>query len=139
MLDEKTLKEKIINVGAYYAVQQVDVNPYELLEHGFTEEELMFLSDRGISYIENIMKEEYKPLTDLSDKEVKAIKDGLKEYRPYGLVNDWSLGICDFEFDKVMGDYLFNKHREIGNLIEHRHELYSRLYLTVLNIKEEIE
>ena len=139
MLDEKTLKEKIVNVGTYYAVQQVDVNLEELSEHEFTEEELMFLSDKGISYVEDIIREEYKPLTDLSDREVQAIKDGLKEYSPYGLVNDWSLGICDFDYDEVMRGYLFNKHGEIGNSIEQHHELYSRLYLTILNIKSELE
>ena len=139
MLDEKTLREKIIYVGAYYAVQQVDVNLYELSEHEFSEEELMLLSDKGISYVEDIIWEEYKPFTDLSDKEVQAIKDGLKEYSPYGLVNDWSLGICDFDYDEVMRGYLFNKHGEIGNSIEQHHELYSRLYLTILNIKEVIE
>ena len=139
MLDGKTLKEKIIDVGAYYAAQQVEVNPYELLDHEFTEEEVEFLSGKEISYVEDIIRDEYKPLTDLSEKEVQAIKDGLKEYNPYALVNDWSLGICDFDYDEVMGDYLFNKHKEIGNLIEHHHELYGRLYLTILNIKDVID
>lgn len=139
MLDEKTLREKIIDVGAYYGAQQVEVNPYELSEHEFTEEEVEFLSGKEISYVEDIIREEYEPLTDLSDKEVQAIKDGLKDYSPYGLVNDWSLGICDFDYDVVMGDYLFNKHKEIGNLIEQHHELYSRLYLTIMNIKSELE
>ena len=139
MIDEKTLREKIIDVGAYYSAQQVEVNPYELSEHEFTDEEVEFLSGKEISYVEDIIREEYKPLTDLSDKEVQAIKDGLKDYSPYGLVNDWSLGICDFDYDKVMGDYLFNKHKEIGNLSEHHHELYSRLYLTILKIKDVIE
>lgn len=139
MLDEKKLREKIIDVGVYYVAQQVEVNPDELLEHEFTKEEVEFLSGKEISYVEDIIREEYKPLTDLSDKEVQAIKDGLKDYSPYGLVNDWSLGICDFDYDKVMGDYLFNKHKEISNLIEQHHELYSRLYLTILNIKEEIK
>lgn len=139
MLDEKTLKEKIIDVGAYYSAQQVEVNPDELLEHEFTEEEVEFLRGKEISYVEDIMREEYKPLTDLSDKEVQAIKDGLKEYSPYALVNDWSLGICDFDYDMVMGDYLFNKRKEIGNLMGHHHELYGRLYLAILNIKSELE
>lgn len=139
MLDEKTLREKIIDVGAYYSAQQVEVNPDELLEHEFTEEEVEFLRGKEISYVEDIIREEYKPFTDLSDKEVRAIKDGLKEYSPYALVNDWSLGICDFDYDKVMGDYLFNKHKEIGDLMEQHHELYGRLYLTILNIKDVIE
>ena len=134
MLDGKTLREKIIDMGAYYAAQQVEVNLDELLEHEFTEEEVEFLSGKEVSYVEDIIREEYKPLTDLSEKEVQAIKDGMKEYPVYGLVNDWSLGICDFDYDKVMGDYLFNKHKEIGNSTERHHELYSRLYLTILNI-----
>lgn len=136
MLDEKKLREKIIDVGAYYSAQQVEVNIDELSEHEFTEEEVEFLRGKEISYVEDIIREEYEPLTDLSDKEVQAIKDGLKEYSPYALVNDWSLGICDFDYDEVMRGYLFIKHGEVGNLMENHHELYSRLYLTVLNIKE---
>lgn len=140
MLDVKKLKEKIIYVGAYYAAQQVEVNPDELSEHGFTEEEVEFLRGKEISYVEDIIRNEYKPLTDLSDKEVQAIKDGLKDYSPYALVNDWSLGICDFGYDKIMGDYLLNEHhKEIDILIEHHHELYSRLYVTILIIKEDIK
>ena len=66
MLDEKKLREKIIDVGAYYSAQQVEVNPDELLEHEFAEEEVDFLRGKEVSYVEDIIREEYKPFTDLS-------------------------------------------------------------------------
>lgn len=124
------LKDKIISTGAYYVAQQVALNIQELSEHEFSDDELDFLEDKGIEYIEQIMKEEYKPFIDLTEEEVQAVKNGLKWYEPYGLVNDWSLGICDYSYDKIMLDYIDEKERKLPE-----YELFSRLYLTVLKIK----
>lgn len=121
-----TLDEKILDTGAYYVAQQVAANVNELKEHNFNNIELDFLKDKGVEYVEELIKDNYKPYTDLSIVEVDAIKSGLESYPVYGLINDWQLGIDDFQFDQVMLNYLENK-RGSSN----RH---NRLYRTILDL-----
>ena len=139
MIKENILREKILSTGSYYVAQQVDFNIAELEEHDFTEEEMVFLDNKGLGYVEKIIGDTYKPFTDLSLRQFQAIKDGLKDYAVYGLVNDWCLYICDFEYDGIMLDYLDKKEKELGEKMKYSevyHTLYSRLYLTIMNIRD---
>lgn len=142
LLLEQIVLKKAKDVGAYYAAQQVATNIDELKEHGFTYKELGLLEEKGLSFIEAFITNTYLPFHDLTEKEVTAIKSGLKEYPPYGLVNDWSLGISDFDYDIIMVRYMNKKMSKIGGrrgvTYEQHDKLYSRLYVTVLNIQASV-
>lgn len=86
---------------------------------------------------EQLIEKEYKPFTDLTHIKINAIIEALKQYSIYGLVNDWSLGINDFDFDTTMLSYLKGKQRKCPTRdwsISSHNTLYNRLYVTMLSI-----
>lgn len=131
MLNKKeSLERKVLEAGAHYVAQQVEVNIDELKEHEFTDCEISILEEKGLKYIESLIADNYNAFDDMTNEEVEAIKMGLSEYGAYGLVNDWSVGICDYDYDEIIGDYLIKIKDMSWN------EKYGRLYATVMSVRD---
>ena len=136
MVNEKELIKKVLDTGAYYVAQQVDSNSCELTEHYMSKEEIAWLEDKGLEYVEKLIAENYEPFTDLSETENKAVEDGLVEYPVFALVNDWYFDINDYEFDKIMTRYVQEKRKNIAKT-DHKKDqsLFNRLYATLMVIR----
>lgn len=133
----KTLKDfdtvvenKVMDLGVYYIDQQVNsgLGLYDEGEY-FTEREISFLESRNSFYFYRLASERFENDLEFNNKELEAIDKALKDYPPYGLINDWSLGIDDYDYDKVMLDFII-KNKDIENL-------YEKLYIALHEFKLE--
>lgn len=136
---DKTLKDfdtvvenKVIELGVYYVDQQVNsrIGLHDEKEY-FTEREINFLESRNSFYFYRLASEKFENDLEFNDKELKAIDNALKHYTPFGLINDWSLGIIDYDYDTIMLDFI-SKNKDIENL-------YEKLYIALHEIKIEKE
>lgn len=128
----KTLKDfdtavenKVIALGVYYIDQQVNSGHGLQDEEGyFTKREISFLESRNSFYFYRLASKRFENDLEFSNKELEAIDSALKDYLPFGLINDWSLGITDYDYDRIMLDFII-KNKDIENLYE---KLYIALY-----------
>lgn len=125
---DTVVENKVIALGVYYIDQQVNSGHGLYDEEGyFTKREISFLESRNSHYFYRLASKRFENDLEFSDKELKAIDEALEDYLPFGLINDWSLGIMDYDYDRVMLDFII-KNKGIENL-------YEKLYIAVYEIK----
>ena len=124
----KELEQKIISIGVCHINQLVHNGYLEDEEYDFNKSEISFLNQQNTDFFVKIARSNFVNDLNFNSEELKAMKDGLKEYKPHELVLDWSLGICDFEFDNIAIDFIEkNKSDE---------DIYEKLYIKLNDILE---
>lgn len=124
----KELEQKVISIGVYYINQLVENGDLEGEGYDFNKSEISFLNQQTTDFFVKIARSNFVNNLNFNSEELKAMKDGLKEYEPYGLVLDWSLGICDFEFDNIAIDFIEKNKSD--------KDIYEKLYIKLNDILE---
>lgn len=127
---DTVVENKVMELGVYYIDQQVN-NGHGLHdeEKYFTKREISFLESRNSFYFYRLASERFENDLEFSNKELEAIDRALKDYLPFGLINDWSVGIADYDYDRIMLDFII-KNKDIENL-------YEKLYIALHEFKLE--
>lgn len=126
------VENKVIEAGVYYVDQQVNSgNGLYDEDNFFTKREISFLESRNSYYFYRLASDRFENNLEFSNKELKAIDKALKDYPPFGLINDWDLGIMDYDYDRIMLDFII-RNKDIENLNE-------KLYIAVYEFKLEKE
>ena len=124
------VENKVMELGVYYIDQQVNSGHglHDEKEY-FAKREISFLESRNSFYFYRLASERFENDLEFNNKELKAIDKALKNYPPFGLINDWSVGIADYDYDRVMLDFII-KNKDIENL-------YEKLYIALHEFKLE--
>lgn len=121
---DTVVENKVMELGVYYIDQQVN-NGHGLHdeEEYFTKREISFLESRNSFYFYRLASERFENDLEFNDEELEAIDKALKNYLPFGLINDWSVGIADYDYDRIMLDFII-RNKDIENL-------YEKLYIAL--------
>lgn len=137
--DEKSIKQlesKILIYGMCYAESEIKNNLYEY-DEPFTEKEIEYMIKQDDDYFYKLAKKTVDDISlELSNREIVAIKEALKEYSPYALIVDWQTkDIGDYSYDFIMLDYIDNN-TSYGKIKENE-LFYMKLYIAIyeLNMK----
>ena len=127
---DTVVENKVIELGVYYIDQQVNSgHGLHDEEEYFTKREISFLESRNSFYFYRLASERFENDLEFNNKELEAIDKALEYYLPFGLINDWSVGIADFDYDRIMQDFII-KNKDIENL-------YEKLYIALHEFKLE--